>query len=305
MKLSKRFAVVLALVCIFGIIIAVLCILSQLNIRTDGMSDEKTYEIDGKIYNLSDYLTGCILYGMGGLDNVPDEAAQRGINAAAMALLSNIRYLNKTGADSNGLFSVEFMDSGEAEFYYGSDYEKYLKAAQIACKAAMETEITYNGALVFLPVCRISSVTLMTNAKMPYLKKIYCPIDEKAARYNGGSQLTCDGIAERLHLSYPQMILSPDRESWITDITKDSGGNVISVSCCGITMSGYEFIRTFDIRSVNFAMSFFQNVYSFDTKGEGDSTGLSVYAAVKLSEKGYSEKEILGSFFDGIDIMRY
>ena len=83
----------------------------------------------------------------------------------------------------------------------------------------------------------------------------------------------------------------------ITDIKTDDSGNVLSLNCCGINMSGFQFIRLFDIRAVNFKMSRSQNLYTFKTKGVGDSIGMSFNAALKLSESGMSCDEIMNSFF--------
>ncbi len=299
MSKSKKFAVIGVLICIFAVTTTAFVGFMATDSGKSVNNSENRYIVSGKEITEKEYLTGCILYSMAGLDEPPAEASSKGINAVAAALLSNLRYLH--GREATGLFSVTYWDEEKSADWYAGEYEQYRKTAEAAADYALKTTITYNGKGVFLPVCRISSVTLMTDDNMAYLKKIYCPIDEKAQRFSGGCQFTCDGIAEKLLAKYPQLVLAPDRESWIEEIKTDNGGNVTSIKCGGITMSGYEFRRIFGIRSVNFDVSYQQGVYSFATKGDGDSMGISVYAAVKLAEKGYSEKEILDSFFEGLN----
>ena len=45
-------------------------------------------------------------------------------------------------------------------------------------------------------------------------------------------------------------------------------------------------------------MSYTQRLYSFTTKGDGCNTGMSVYSALKLSERGYTAEQILDEIYD-------
>ena len=45
-------------------------------------------------------------------------------------------------------------------------------------------------------------------------------------------------------------------------------------------------------------MSYTQRLYSFDIRGDGCNSGMSVYSALKLSERGYSARQILNEFYN-------
>lgn len=257
-------------------------------------------------YSYRDFLTGCILEQLKSLDEPPTDADAAGINAAGAAIHSSIVYLYSI----NGIYRenfpcVKFMSEKECNDHFGESSEQYISAARRAADFALCTRISYKGENVFLPVCRISSCALTdpyeAGLNMPWLKKLYCPRDKYAAGYSGGCQLTSSGLSMKLLAKYPDMILPPENNSWISDIKTDSGNNVISLIVCGMNMSGYEFCRLFGIRSVCFDMTCSQGLYTFTTKGDGDSIGMSVYAAVQMSREGNSETEILNTFFD-VDI---
>ena len=97
--------------------------------------------------------------------------------------------------------------------------------------------------------------------------------------------------------AYPSLIIPPDESKWISDIRRDADGNALSLNVCGIDMSCEEFRRLFDIRSPAFEMSYTQRLYSFDIRGDGCNSGMSVYSALMLSKRGYSCKEILNEFY--------
>lgn len=259
----------------------------------------QTITSSGKEYSYREYLVGCIMSALAFTDEPPCEKDTAGINATAAAINSSLIYLVRTDSiDHIGFPSLDMMNADEQKSHFGEELDTYLAAAQTAADYAMSVNITYEGKNVFLPVCRISSGGLISRSDMPWVKKLYCPRDKYAAYYNGGCQLTCDGIAAVLLSRYSDMILSPDKANWISDIKCDDSGNVLSLNVCGINMSGSEFAELFGIRSICFEMSYSEGLYTFTTKGDGCSTGLSVYAALQLSRSGQSEKEILDTFFN-------
>lgn len=259
-------------------------------------------EAGGIQYSYREYLVGCIMDKLAFLNSAPSENDMEGIYAVGSAVNSSLHYLVQTDRlQGGGLFSLEYMPEDKRNEHFGNELKQYLNAAEKAADYALKTEITYNGSGVFLPVCRISSGALIETPDMPWVKKLYCPRDKSAVYYSGGCQLTSNGIAEILLSDFSGLILSPDESEWITDIICDENKNVLSLNVCGIKMSGFEFRRMFEIRSVCFEMTYSQGLYSFKTKGDGDSTGMSVFAAVELSKSGYTAPDILDTFYD-IDI---
>ena len=301
MKEKRKFPLMITVMT--GLVVIALLVLVFTPMVKDMMIPEpcmpKEMEYLGKTYSARDFLVGCIMYNMTVLSEPPKKNQQEGINAAACCLKSSVIYLYSKNQLSRESFpAVYFIDCTEASLYFGSDYPYYLSSAEQAADYALSEN---TGRALFLPVCPLSSGALIDPAcvslDMPHIRRLYCPKDEGAEFFEGGCQLTENGIAEKLLSAFPSLIIPPVEKSMITDIKTDDSGNVLSLDCCGIKMSGYQFIRLFDIRSVNFKMSRSQNLYSFRTKGVGDSTGMSFYAALKLSEAGKGSDEIINTFF--------
>lgn len=277
-----------------------LLILPQLkNLTAEKPVFPENIEYYGKSYSARDFIVGCIMYNMTILSEPPTEKQQAGISSAACCIKNSITYLYSKGQLSRKSFpAVYFMDCTEASLYFANDYPYYLEAAEKAADYALATPLES----LFMPVCPLSSGMLISpeSVDMPHIKKLYCSKDKYNEFFEGECQLTENGIAEKLLSAFPTLIIPPVEKSMITDIKTDENGNVLSLVCCGINMSGYQFIRLFDIPSVNFKMSRSQNLYSFRTKGVGDSTGMSFYSALMLSESGMTAEEITGTFFGGL-----
>lgn len=251
-------------------------------------------------YAYKEFLTGCVLSELKMLDSTPGDEETEGINAVAMALDCSARYLLKTGkAPNSGYPRLDYMDEREGLAHFGAELSTYRKYAEKSAEYAISQNFTVDGKAVFLPVCRISSGTMISpgDCKNPYVKKLYCEKDKTADYYIGSCQLTADGIAEIMLTAYPSLIIPPDESKWISDICRDADGNALRLNVCGIDMSCEEFRRLFDIRSPAFEISYTQRLYSFDIRGDGCNCGMSVYSALMLSKRGYSCKEILNEFY--------
>lgn len=298
MKLKNILLAVLALLPI--VTAGVMLIIGNLN--QEKPLPEGKFTVRGKEYGTEEYLTGCV-YAMLKNYSSAEDIDPAGLNAAAAAEMSSLRYLISVGGLESGVFpKLEYMSGEEAREYYGGGYASIEKAVKDAVSYALDTRLTYEGKDVFLPVCRISSGALIDpddcGLEMPWLKKLYCLSDSKEPRYSGACQLTADGFSSVLLGRYPTLVLPPDTESWITDIVTDEDKNVLSVRAGGIDMSGWEFCSIFGIRSVCFELSYSQGLFSFSSKGDGGSIGMSVSAAMKLGETGKTAEEIIKTFFD-------
>ena len=236
-----------------------------------------------------------------GHDNLPPaDDESEGINAVAVALDCSLRYLHRAGKSfDSGYPYVEYIDEKESIQHFGAETGIYRKYAENSAEYAISLNLTVQEGTAFLPVCRISSgITISPeDSGNPLVKKLYCEKDKSAEYYHSTCQLTADGIAEIMLTAYPSLIIPPDESKWISDIRRDADGNALRLNVCGIDMSCEEFRRLFDIRSPAFEMSYTQRLYSFDIRGDGCNSGMSVYSALMLSKRGYSCKEILNEFY--------
>lgn len=273
-------------------------VITSVSVRPEPTMEKVTYK--GVEYTYADFLTGCVLEQLKSLDSPPSDNTLEGIKATAMALDCSARYLYKTGKALDGGYPcMDFINDKEGLLYFGEELYLYKKYAAEAAAYAIKAGYNIGGELAFLPVCRISSGTLISPEDSGYshVRKLRCSKDEKAAFYKGGCQLTADGIAEIMITRYPSLVIPPDESKWISEIVRDDTGSVLRLNVCGINMSAEEFRRIFSVRSPAFEISYTQRLYSFETKGDGCNMGMSVYSAVRLSMRGYKAEEILREFY--------
>lgn len=300
-SITKNPAIYIILL-VFAVLFTGVYLLYRLSAAKPSLAPPKSITVNGTEYPYKQYLIGCVMNNLCYQDftgGAPSPSDTAGINAVARAVHSSLMYLYQRQAlEAGGLYSVKFLPPIEQEQYFGERLSEFKKYAEAAAEYAVKNPLTINGEYGFFPVCRISNGALIAVEGLSHTKSLYCNMDKAAVYYNGECQLTAEGIAERVLSRYTDMVLSPDRKSWITDIKADSTGNVLSVNLCGLTVSGFEAAEILGLKSVCFEIAYTENVYSFKTKGVGNSCGMSVYSALLLSRSGKTEEEITKTFYN-------
>lgn len=86
-------------------------------------------------------------------------------------------------------------------------------------------------------------------------------------------------------------------------LERDSAGYVLNVSCGDAVMEGERFRQLFGLASSCFSIREESGKIYLQTKGIGHGLGFDQYQADLLAGQGKTWKELLGTFFEGLDIV--
>lgn len=191
------------------------------------------------------------------------------------------------------------LTEADARAVYGGDYEEALAAVRAAAKATEGEIIMYDGAPA-AAVFHVSSPGATESAEnvwgkaYPYL--ISVPSDCTEAR----REFTKAEIYARISSEYVQA----GEFDGIEVISSTEAGTVLSVSLCGITLSGGRLAELLSLESAAFEVCESGDDVIFTVKGSGHLVGMSICGADELSRQGMGYREILEHYYPGTDIQK-
>ena len=297
--INSKLLIALSILVIIITVIVALCNIFADN-KDNSLVQKEYITVNGEQHPFKEYLAGCIMYSMRFVNDITKNESLEGIKAVGVCLKKSIEYLDKRNAlPGVGIYALHCMTIKEGEEFYGEEFKAVYELCLDVSDLALNSDI-YKDEDIFLPVCSVSSGALSHCEAIPHTKALYCPKDKENPWYKGSMQLIDTGFAEILLRRYDDLIISPERERWISDISRDENGMVTDITVCGLTMSGFEFCRIMGIKSPCFTYTYSGDIFTFETKGIGNNTGLSCNTAVLLSKKGERCEGVVGVFFGGI-----
>ncbi len=144
-----------------------------------------------------------------------------------------------------------------------------------------------------------SSAEIFGQEQLSWCRSIPCSGDERAEDFWAETAVSREGFARKL--ASEGMIL-PGKSAKIV-LERDSAGYVLNVSCGDAVMEGERFRQLFGLASSCFSVREESGKIYLQTKGIGHGLGFDQYQADLLAGQGKTWKELLGTFFEGLDIV--
>ncbi len=141
---------------------------------------------------------------------------------------------------------------------------------------------------------RTEDAVAVWGTQIPYLQALDSPGEEQATHYTDTVQFSAEEFASRLQLT-------PDAlpGDWFGDITYTPGGGVDTIEICGVSFSGTDLRRVFQLRSTAFQISAVGQTVTVTTKGFGHRVGMSQYGAEAMAVDGNDYRQILQYYYPG------
>ncbi|MEG1752308.1 MAG: SpoIID/LytB domain-containing protein, partial [Christensenella sp.] len=195
---------------------------------------------------------------------------------------------------------------------------RYSEEIQSAADKVQNVEILFNGkaANSAYGSCAsgyTNSADNMGWGSQSYLSSVESKYDKAFANiigYDGYYPRTSTIGLEQMRANIIKMVgqsvynsYSNEPHRWISDIIKDSYGNIISATVCGKNITGGKFFENCEgLLSTNLASWQYNSnqTWTFVTNGYGHGVGLSqVGAAGYIAYEGWNYKKILEHYFKG------
>ena len=235
----------------------------------------------------------------------------------AMKAQAVIARTNCLRAIEQGEDLPEGLTKGEMIRMWGQEnFSEYYNLLQNSIEATRGVSMVYNGAYIQADFHKSSAGytrdadEVYGNDDFPYLKRVDSRMD-----------LTSEDFLKVVFYTPQELILkggelfSEETKTAASDKTaadlmnqvvvtkRDQSGYVMEVTIDGQAHSGEEVRLIYDWNSSNFFLKEVDGEIRVTTKGLGHGLGLSLYGANQLARDGFSYKDILKYFFEGIEFV--
>lgn len=191
----------------------------------------------------------------------------------------------------------------EARAMYGDDYEKALDAARKAVTETRGQILVYENSPI-IAAFHTSSAGITEAAENvwgtcePYLSATVSEGDLYSPYHGREKTFTAAEISARMLAEYPQAVSFDG----FSEENISPSGTVLSVTLCGVSVSGAELARLLTLDSAAFSWECGDEAVTFTINGCGHLAGMSMYGADHMSKNGSDYKEILSHYYSGAEL---
>lgn len=207
----------------------------------------------------------------------------------------------RVSAEESGL---AWLSEEERKKLWGEAFEELEAKCRRAVKDTEGKYLARDGEAVSPPFFRLSAGSTRDGAEIfgqeqtAWCRSVLCSGDENAEDF---LQETALGRGEFSRKLSAEGMSLPQENAKIV-LVRDSAGYVLTVSCGDTVMEGERFRRLFGLASSCFFIREESGKIYLQTKGIGHGLGFDQYQADLLAEQGKGWQEILGIFFEGVEI---
>ena len=135
---------------------------------------------------------------------------------------------------------------------------------------------------------------------VPYLQSVQSPGDIKSPKYYSEVTVSVDEF-KRIISEAAGRELAP----YAGEAALNESGSVKTIDLGGELFKGTEVRKMFSLPSANFEISEIGDGFCFKCKGSGHGVGMSQYGAEYFAESGMNYKDILKTYYKGVEIVKY
>jgi len=264
--------------------------------------------------NINDYLVGVVAAEIPASFN--DEAIRAQAVAARSYLISHINSYKTAGVPENHKGADTCTDHTHCQAWMSesdrkaawneneadSNWEKIKKAVLDTSGEVM----VYDGAVINAVFHSTSSgktenAVDVWGSDVPYLKSVESVGEENSPKFSSEVDISVD--------EYKNIVLTELGSEGIDwskglygDIVRSEAGGIVSMTVGGKSVKGTAFRTAFGIRSTNVDISEADGRIHMSVRGYGHGVGMSQYGANYLAGEGKDYKEILKTYYTGVEI---
>lgn len=135
----------------------------------------------------------------------------------------------------------------------------------------------------------------------PYLVSVDSPGDTVSPKYKSEKAMTIDEFKTIAAENIEGVDFSKEI---VGETTRSDAGGILTVSLGGVKIKGTQLRSIYGLRSTNVQINIDGDTVTFDVTGYGHGVGMSQYGANYLAAEGKDYKEILKTYYTGVDIVK-
>jgi len=133
----------------------------------------------------------------------------------------------------------------------------------------------------------------------PYLVSVESPGDLLSPKYKSEKEMSLSEFEKTAKENIEGVDFS---KGIIGKIARSDAGGILTVEIGGVAVKGTVFRKIYDLRSTNVEINIDGKSVKFDVTGFGHGVGMSQYGANYLAGQGKTYKEILQTYYTGVEI---
>lgn len=187
---------------------------------------------------------------------------------------------------------------------WGADADKNWDKISRAVEETKGEVITYNGEVISA-VFHSTSSGKTENSKdvwggdRPYLVSVESYGDTLSPKYKSEKEISLKEFKKIAEENIEGVDFS---KGIVGNIARSDAGGILTVEIGGVAVKGTVFRKIYDLRSTNVQITIEKDAVKFDVTGFGHGVGMSQYGANYLASQGKDYKEILKTYYTGVEI---
>lgn len=189
---------------------------------------------------------------------------------------------------------------------WSADTDKNWEKISKAVDETADEVITYDGEIISA-VFHSTSSGKTENSKdvwggdRPYLVSVDSPGDKVSPKYKSEKEISLDEFKKIAQENIEGVDFSKEI---VGEIARSEAGGILTVSVGGVKIKGTKLRSIYGLRSANVQITVNNDKVVFDVTGYGHGVGMSQYGANYLATEGKDYKEILKTYYTGVDIVK-
>ncbi len=189
---------------------------------------------------------------------------------------------------------------------WGADADKNWEKIASAVDQTADEVITYDGEIISA-VFHSTSSGKTENSKdvwggeRPYLVSVDSPGDKVSPKYKSEKEMSLDEFKKVAHENIEGVDFSKEI---VGDALRSEAGGILEISVGGVKIKGTKLRSIYGLRSTNVNINISGDKVTFDVTGFGHGVGMSQYGANYLAAEGKNYKEILKTYYTGVEIVK-
>lgn len=200
-----------------------------------------------------------------------------------------------------------YVTKEQAQERFGKNFALYWDKIAAAADVGSNYVMVYEGEPIVAAYHSLSSGKTeyagnVWVGEAPYLSPVESFGDTLALNYESTAVFSAQEVAEKLKAENPQVALAKEKAGWLRVLSRSDSGYVLEVESGGVTFTGKDIRRIFELRSSCFTVAVSGSTFTFTVRGYGHGVGLSQYGADYMARQGSSFDQILMHYYTGCEM---
>ena len=242
--------------------------------------------------------------------NAPDEA----LKAQAVCIYTFLKHAReqKDASDyditDNPAHHQAFLTRGQLHTFWGENYEANYQKLQKIVAAVKGQYMSYKGQTVLAAyhssnAGRTESASVYWGENYPYLQPVTSIGDTLCPAYMTKVVFSPEEFKSALSKAKDKTFHFPESPSdWLGEINTSPSGTVTDVTLADVTLTGREMRDLLSLKSSFFTLRYVGGNFLLKVSGYGHGVGLSQEGAKYMASLGFSYKDILCHYYNGVEI---